>query len=57
MECDVVANPATQLSDFALEVRAHLPPPVSLSLARATNLIFLETCALGGSRALCGCPD
>ena len=58
MECDVVANPATQLSDFALEVRAPpRPPPVSLSLARASNLIFLETCALGGSRALCGCPD
>ena len=59
MECDVVANPATQLSDFALEVRAPPPPPPVSVLwrARMQPVILLEACALGGSRALVCRPD
>ena len=45
MECDVVANPATQLSDFALEVRAPLPPPcLSLSRARVQSDLPGDVC-------------
>ena len=53
-----MSSPIRPPSCLILPLRSMpTPPPLSLSLARATNLIFLETCALGGSRALCGCPD